>query len=187
MYMIAAWRNAPLAPVLAVSMFAASAAACQGDALDAPWQAAYFGNRTAVGYPYFTTNHPAIDFDWARGAPLESWVEDDFSIRWEACLRVDRLARITFRLASDDGARLYLNDDRIIDNWRERRFDLAGSRTVVLNPGAYQVRVYYYDAVGVARVQLAMNAEPPGVMEWLPPPASAAPETGLRGCGAGES
>ena len=185
MHMSAAWRNAPWAAVLAVTvLLVASGVACEGDGSDAPWQAAFFPNRNVVGQPYFTTNHRAIDFNWGTAAPLESWVEDDFSIRWEACLRVDRLVRITFRLASDDGSRLYIDDDRIIDNWGEHIFDLAGSRTLVLNPGTYRARVYYFEAAGLAGVQLATYAQPSDVIEWLPPLGAKA---GSRRCGGGES
>ena len=42
-------------------------------------------------------------------------------------MRVERLARITFRLASDDGSRLYIDDDEIIDNWGEHGFNFVGS------------------------------------------------------------
>ena len=160
-----------------------------GCSREAPWRSEYFENSTLAGQPHFTTNHRVIDFNWGTRAPLESWVEDDFSIRWETCMRVERLARITFRLASDDGSRLYINDDKIIDNWGEHGFDVIASRTIVLNPGMYHVRVDYFEASGLAGIQLATNAQPAEAVEMLPLPAATnGTDGGARRCeGAGES
>ena len=180
-------RNARWA-ALAATVFVACGVGCHRDGRDTPWQARYFESETPAGQPYFTKNHKAIDFNWGTGAPLESWIEDNFSIHWETCLRVDRLARITFRLASDDGSRLYINGDRIIDNWGEHGFDQTGSRTIVLSPGTHRVGVDYFEAGGLARVRLTAKAQPPDVIEWLPPPAAAnGMDAGSRRCGGGGS
>ncbi|MCY4633885.1 MAG: PA14 domain-containing protein [Acidobacteria bacterium] len=160
---------------------------CQGEGRGLPpWRAEYFENRTLAGQPHFTRYHRAVDFNWVTGAPLESWVEDDFSIRWETCMRVERLARVTFRLASDDGARLYIDEDRIVDNWGEHGFDGGAVRTVVLNPGTYPLRVEYFEGTGFARIQLSTSIQPLEAVEWVPlPTATDEPDGGMQSCSGG--
>ena len=189
MHTSAARAGARWAAVVGASVFMACGVGGRpGDGGDAPWRAEYFKNRTLSGYPHFRTHHRSMDFNWGRSAPLEAWVEDHFSIRWETCLRVEKLARITFRLASDDGSRLYIDDERIIDNWGEHGFDLVASRTVVLNPGTHRVRVDYFEGTGSARIRLTTNTQLPDSMEWLPLPAGTdGKEAGSPGCGGRES
>ena len=173
--------------VVGASVFTACGVGGSDDGSDAPWRAEYFEDGTLSGQPHFRTHHRALDFNWGLAAPLDSWVEDDFSIRWETCLRVDKLARITFRLASDDGSRLYVDDDRIIDNWGEHGLDFVASRTVVLNPGTYRVRVDYFEGSGFAGIRLATRSHGPESMEWLPPPARTDGEgPGLARCEDGD-
>lgn len=171
--------NARPAAAFALTMtIACATAGCQDDGRDGPWRAEYFGNRAMAGYPHAATNHRVVDFNWGTGPPVESWVEDDFSIRWKTCAHVGEPVRVTFRLASDDGSRLYLDNDRILDNWNDRASDPARSRTVVLDSGTHRVSVDYFDATGPARILLTTYAQPHGAIEWLPPDAAG-------GCGGG--
>ena len=167
------WQIVPWAVTLTAAVVATLSVDQTHADPNLPWRAEFFETNAVTQPPFFTTRHSTIDFDWGRGAPLASWIADGFSVRWDACLRVDSRTRITFRLASDDGSRLYVNRERIIDHWREHGFRAARSRTVVLDPGPHHVRVDYFEATGPARIQLTTSSQPRAV-EWLPLPGETA-------------
>lgn len=68
-------------------------------------------------------NDKAIDFDWLRGSPAQDMPTDYFSIRWSGLFEVPHSSgnrTYEFRLTTDDGARLYLGRERVIDQWVPR-------------------------------------------------------------------
>jgi len=53
---------------------------------------------------------------------------------------------------TDDGVRLYVDGQRVIDSWRPMRG--ARSVTLSLSGGAHTVRLEYFERTGVALVRL---------------------------------
>ena len=102
---------------------------------------------------------PTIDFNWRYGSPLPSISEDLFSIRWsgEFTAPHDNGARMYgFTLRTDDGNRLYLNGDLVINDWSDHgpeNFNHAAS----FQPGeSVSVTVEYYEDRGGAVAQLSI-------------------------------
>jgi len=60
---------------------------------------------------------PYIDFNWWTGSPHPAIGPDTFSIRWTGQVRARYSEIYTFHTRSDDGVRLWVNDQLIIDNW----------------------------------------------------------------------
>ncbi len=61
---------------------------------------------------------PTIDFDWgADGAPANGVGPDFFSIRWTGKVVPRFSETYTFSTLSDDGVRLWINGELLIDNW----------------------------------------------------------------------
>jgi beta-glucosidase len=78
----------------------------------------YFPNKNLSGAPSFTRIDTVIDFNWMRISPITgSNKGEDFSVRWTGTLTPKVSAIYSFSLASDDGARLYLDGKKIIDCW----------------------------------------------------------------------
>jgi hypothetical protein len=59
----------------------------------------------------------AVNFDWAMGAPDPSVGADTFSIRWSGKLLARYTGVTTFHTWSDDGVRLWIGSQLIIDDW----------------------------------------------------------------------
>ena len=80
MHMCAVWTVVRRAATCGVIVFmVCGVGGCQGERRDpAPWRAEYFESRMLAGQPHFTAHHRVVDFNWGTGAPLESWVADDF-------------------------------------------------------------------------------------------------------------
>ncbi len=116
------------------------------------WRGEYYANRKLEGDPYLVRNDEEIDFNWGRGAPMEGFPSDDFSVRWTQSLKFDS-ALYRLHILGDDGIRLWVDDRMVIDEWqdgsaRERTIDLAMAK------GSHDLQLDYYERGGAARVSL---------------------------------
>ena len=116
------------------------------------WRGEYYANTSLVGAPALIRNDAAVDFNWGGGSPGPGMPADGFSARWTRTLD---LAAATYRfyLTIDDGARLWINNQLALDEWRD-----GSTRTVSvdypLTRGMHTFRVEYYDRTGIGQVQL---------------------------------
>ena len=119
-----------------------------------PWDAAYYANRDLSGTPALTRQDAALDFDWGWGSPDPAVPADNFSAVWTRSVEFGG-GRYTFTTYSDDGVRLYVDDQLVIDSWRPMR----GYRSATLNlsAGTHTVRLKYFEHSGVALVCLTWH------------------------------
>jgi len=60
---------------------------------------------------------PRIDFDWGQDAPDPSMDPDRFSVRWTGSVLPQHSEQYSFHARTDDGVRLWVNDQLLIDQW----------------------------------------------------------------------
>ena len=70
------------------------------------------------------------------------WQGDDFAGRWTAKWRVDKGGKYIFRLGSDDGSRLYLNNQHILNNDGLHGFRVRQSGRTIKAGQLYSIRVH---------------------------------------------
>ncbi|MCX8183756.1 MAG: glycoside hydrolase family 3 C-terminal domain-containing protein [Crenarchaeota archaeon] len=110
----------------------------------------YFDNRELKGEPVLTRVDEQVSFNWGTGSPGPRLPEDNFSVRWTGRLVAPKTGVFEIGLASDDGARLWLDGKLLIDSWRDRGVTLD-IVTVRLEKGRqYEVKIEYYEHVGDA-------------------------------------
>ena len=119
---------------------------------EGPWIAHYYANPSFEGDPV-VRHEGSIAHDWDVGATWDGGPVDGFSVRWRTCLGLESPMEVAFLLASDDGARLFVNDELVVDNWGRHRHRSRGGR-VRLPAGAHALRVEYFEQVGEASVTL---------------------------------
>jgi hypothetical protein len=110
----------------------------------AQWRGAYFNNRDLAGEPALVRAENNIDFVWNTASPAPGIIEPEtFSARWTRTLDLAP-GRYRFSITVDDGGRLYLDDQLVIDQWRDQpptsyttELDWAG--------GPLPVRLDYYE------------------------------------------
>jgi hypothetical protein len=129
------------------------------------WTAEYFDNPYLYPPPVLVTNEVAVDFDWGFGAPAPNLPGDGFSARWDRTYDLDA-AIYRFHLFADDGVRLWLNGELLIDAWyrsppREISVDYPAGYQ-----GYYDVSIEYVDFDGAATVRFWWER----VSGPLPPP-----------------
>lgn len=117
------------------------------------WAGYYFANPNLQGNPALVRDDPSIDFNWGNGSPANGIPADNFSVRWMRWLYLDTLGNWTFVTTTDDGARLFIDDQLVIDAWQDQQ---TTTRSVTLNltQAFHFVRLEYYDRIGNAEAHL---------------------------------
>jgi hypothetical protein len=81
----------------------------------------YYNNNYAVnpfaGLPVVSVTNLTIDFDWGVGSPDPLINTDRFSVRWTGQIEPLYSQTYTLSTVSDDGVRLWLNGQKLVDNW----------------------------------------------------------------------
>ena len=105
---------------------------------------------------------PTINFDWGSSSPGLGVPSNDFQIRWTGFLHTKNGGNYIFRTHSDDGARLWIGDDLIIDAWREGAGDVFSNQQTLQPDTLYTIKMEYYENQTFARARLY----------WIPPAES---------------
>ncbi|MCU0452561.1 MAG: glycoside hydrolase family 3 C-terminal domain-containing protein [Bacteroidetes bacterium] len=125
------------------------------------WKAEYFDNMRLAGKPKLTRVEPIINHDWVGDSPDKGIPSDQFSARWTATLRPDVSGERRLEVSSDDGIRLWLDGQLLIEDWTNHA-EIYKSVPVQLEAGkAYELKIEYYEDGGsaVARCGWSVNQE----------------------------
>ncbi len=113
----------------------------------------YYSSLDFKGYKV-TRLDSRISFDWGTGSP--AWIpnHDKFSVRWSGQIKPAYSEQYTFHVISDDGARLWVNNQLIIDEWKTRAAtEYEGSISLTANK-KYNIKLEYFDQKNDACVKL---------------------------------
>lgn len=118
--------------------------------------ATYFDNQDFTGRSA-TRVERGIDFDFGTGAPHPMIGADSFSIRFTGRLTPPVTDTYTFYGASDDGIRIWIDDQPIIDDWRIRAV-VESRGTVALTAGkTVAIKVEYFDSEMAASIKVSWS------------------------------
>lgn len=120
---------------------------------DAGWQALYWNNPGLVGEPVLQRLDGDLNFNWGAGSPDARVPADRFGARWTRYVDVTP-GNYRFSATSDDGLRLWVDGELLIDQWYDHAARTA-TATKYLSPGHHLVQVDYYENGGAASVQVA--------------------------------
>jgi hypothetical protein len=106
----------------------------------------------------FTRIDPVIDFDWGEGSPGNGIPNDDYTIRWTGKIEPRYSGEYTFYITSDNGRRLWINNQLVIDKWLND-WDIEYSGTITLTAGQlYDIKVEYFEDFGGANCRLRWSS-----------------------------
>lgn len=124
---------------------------------------------------------PNIMFDWGEDGPATEVGTDHFEVHWSGEILVPFTGWWRFYVDEDDGCRLRVDGERVIDSWwRHTRRRVPGEAR--LTEGWHEIEVDYFDYDGPAVMELRW-----GRGEQSPVPISegafrvSEDETGIRG------
>jgi hypothetical protein len=124
------------------------------DATSTAWLGQYFTNPWLIGYPAITRPEAAVDFNWGTGSPATGIPADNFSARWTRKLVLPTPRTLTFSLRTDDGARLWVDGQLVLDRWYDQVATTTHQVQVALGAGVHPVVLEYYEHGGLAAVAL---------------------------------
>ena len=116
------------------------------------WKGEYWNNRTLSGNPILCRNDGSVDFDWGGGGPGNGVPNDNFSARWTRNWDFTQ-GRYRFHLRGDDGIRLWVDGNLIIDQWKDQP-STEYTADIDLSGGSHSLKVEYYENGGGASVAL---------------------------------
>ncbi|TWI86395.1 PA14 domain-containing protein [Chitinophaga japonensis] len=101
---------------------------------------------------------PKVDFDWGEGAPADSINADGYSVRWTGKIEPRYSGEYTFYITSDNGRRLWVNNQLVIDKWIDD-WDVEYSGTITLTAGQqYDIKLEYFENYGGANCRLRWSS-----------------------------
>ena len=140
-------------------------------------EAEYWPNLTQTGTPQSRTD-ANVQFDWANGVPMDGIPNDNFSVRWRGRIKPAFSETYTFTTESDDGVRLWVNGQLLIDKWvNQGTTQHTGTITLVAGQ-LYEIEMHYFDNFGaaIARLSWSSTSQPaqlvPGTALFVPDPGT---------------
>lgn len=110
---------------------------------------------------------PTVNFNWGAGSPIQGVGTDRWSARWTGQIEAEVSGSHTFHVRSDDGARLWVNDVLVVDDWTDHSSRVSQGTIQLQGGKRYTIRLEYHDTTGAAGVRLLWSA--PGITRQVVP------------------
>lgn len=125
----------------------------------------YFDNTDFTGSKT-TRMEAVVDFAWGNYSP-PGIDNDTFSALWRGQVKPKYSETYTFYTTSDDGVRLWVDGQKVIDNWTDHAPTINSGQIALTAGQLYNVRMEYYENGGGAQAKLEWSSasEP----KWLVP------------------
>lgn len=96
---------------------------------------------------------PKVDFIWTTSGPGTGLNLTNYTVRWEGQVQPQYSETYYFSIKSDDGVKLWVNGQLLIDGWSYQSAERVGS--IALRGGVhYDIRLEYYQGTGGAEAHL---------------------------------
>lgn len=126
----------------------------------------YWTNQTPAnaftGAPTWTNVDGTVNFDWALAGPVFDVYAptDNFAIRWVAELQPPYNGQTyTFYVKSDDGARLWVNGQLLVDKWVSQAATEWSGSIVLSSASPVDLVLQYYEGAVTASVVLSYSSD----------------------------
>ncbi|HRX11694.1 MAG TPA: glycoside hydrolase family 3 N-terminal domain-containing protein, partial [Draconibacterium sp.] len=118
----------------------------------------YFDNVTLAGKPVFTRIDRQVSFQWTLFSPDPEKLSYDFySVRWTGKIKAPETGKFKIGINGNDGYRLFLNDNLLIDNWKKLSKQTTVADYYFEKDKEYDIRIEYYEPAGNAFFRLVWN------------------------------
>jgi hypothetical protein len=118
---------------------------------DNSFNACYFDNSDLTNQKA-NASVGAIDFDWGDGTPDPAIGADSFSARFRGNFDFEE-KQYEFSATGDDGYRVWVDDELIIDNWNDQA-PTTKKAVRTLSAGKHRIVMEYYEGGGGAMAKL---------------------------------
>ncbi|MBN2445614.1 MAG: S8 family serine peptidase, partial [Phycisphaerae bacterium] len=134
---------------------------------------AYFDDQGFVGTLRGRID-ATVDFDWGNGVPWTGFGADDFSIQWTGYVLTPAVSGdYTFYTTTDDGVRLWVDGQLLIDEWIDQSATEWSGVITLEADSVYEIVMEFYENGGDAVAELRW--QPPGQSKVIIPMANLLP------------
>ncbi len=134
---------------------------------------AYYYDNMDFTAPRKPKIDPVVNFPWGNFSPEASMGVDTFTVRWSAWIIPEFTETYTFYTRTDDGAKLWVNDELLVNKWVNQG-TTEWSGTINLTAGErYPLKMEYYENTGGAVAELRWSS--PSRAKQIIPQARAVP------------
>jgi PA14 domain len=123
--------------------------------------------KTFTNAPTLSRIDPTIDFSFGTDAPDPSITPDHFTVRWNGQVQPLYSQTYTFYTRSDDGARLWVNGQKLVDRWIDQGPTEASGTIALTANQKYNILLEYYENTQGAVAQLSWSS--PGQVKQIIP------------------
>ncbi|MEZ4700234.1 MAG: PA14 domain-containing protein [Rhodothermales bacterium] len=116
-------------------------------------KAEYFKGINFSGTPEVRME-PQIAYNWGLGIPIDRLTEDNFSVRWTGYIQPEHSENYTFTVAADDGARVWIGDELVVDSWNAGGFSFASGSKALQADYIYPIKVELLETTDRAEIAL---------------------------------
>lgn len=109
---------------------------------------------------------PTVNFNWGLGSPDPQIQPDTFSARWVGYVEPPDDGSYTFYANTDDGVRVWVDNQLIIDHWVIGAGEWSGSITLTANV-RYRITMEYFQSTDTAFAVLSWSG--PSILKTLIP------------------
>ncbi|WCM54386.1 putative baseplate assembly protein [Pseudomonas sp. WJP1] len=107
-----------------------------------------------------------VNFDWGTANPDPSLSADRFSVRWSGWLQIPESGSYSIFVKADDGVRLWLNGQLLINQWPGKDNPEPSATLHELKAGQkLDIRLEYFENTGAALIQLSWQG--PGIAKQI--------------------
>ncbi len=170
----------PSSPVVVTATYSVSSGGTgtglRGEYYNDPSDGEYPLEDPFTGSPVLIRTDGTVDFNWGDNSPASQVSSDHFSVKWTGQVRAPVSGTYTFTVTGDDGVRLFLNGQLVIDGWTDQ-YPTSYSHTTTLTAGTlYNIELHYYEHGGDASCRLRWSY--PGQPLQAIPSSQLYPSTG---------
>jgi beta-glucosidase len=117
----------------------------------------YYPDMNFQSATHYDRTDTHIDFHWNNQLPMSNIPAYKFSVRWTGYIKPIQSGNYDFVVRGDDGFRLWVNNQLIIDEWRDQGA-LTKIYMVHLEANTvYPVKLEYYQDGGLAEITFGWN------------------------------
>ncbi|HET6251484.1 MAG TPA: NPCBM/NEW2 domain-containing protein, partial [Tepidisphaeraceae bacterium] len=129
--------------------------------------ASYFNNTNLTGTPVLTRVDPTVNFTWNGAVPGTGVPTTNFSTRWVGQFVAPTTETYTFSTTSDDGCRLWVNGQELINDWVGQSATTEQGSIALVAGQSYSIELDYFQAGGNDTISLSL-ATPTITTEIVP-------------------
>ena len=121
-------------------------------------EASYYNNIQLNGTPVLKRIDGQVNFRWTLYPPDPSVQFDFFSVAWNGSIQAPESGTYQIGIEGNDGYRLYLNDQLLIDNWKSQTYSTRLKPVHFEKNKRYKLRIEFFESSGYVWFKLVWNA-----------------------------